>query len=1376
MRPILRLAAFHAALLAFCLVVPRPAAAQSGAIGVRGDVNRDGAVTAGDALAVLSEVVGKTLPAGYTVASDGDADGNGQVTALDALVILSHVVGKDVPHYLVGRRLLSKRVGAGGGAVVSRGDSIRLEVPEGALSEAVVLMVEPAPALAEAPGVVPGSALELGPDGQGFARPVRLTLRIDPGALPQGTGLEEMRIHRRVGDGWEEVPGGVVDTQAGTVSASLSGFSAYAVLARGAGLSLVKEDGDDQTGTVGQPPHGFLVARVLTPGGQGVPNQTLSWSVIEGGGSVRPLEARTDSAGRLRAVFTLGPAPGPNRVQVSGARMAPVVFNAQATAAAPASVAVVAGADQTAVAGSAVAAPPSVRVRDSGGNPVADVEVTFAVASGGGSVTGATPRTDADGVATLGGWTLGTTAGTNTLTASVAAGPSATITATGLPGPAASIAIEAGDGGSAPVAGTHTLAAKVTDAHGNGVPGATVQWTVASGGGSLSAASSATGGAGVASTVWTLGTGVGAQGATAELSGVAGSPLTFSVNAVPGAAAKLVLTRQPADARSGVALGTQPTVQLEDAYGNAVPQAGVAVAAAVASGGGTLGGTATVATDAAGSAAFADLAITGTVGDRTLEFTATGMTGVVSDVVALAAGPPASLAVEAGEGQTAAAGTGVSTAPSVRVADASGNPVSGVVVEFAVAGGGGSVAGETQTTGADGIATVGGWTLGTAAGANTLTATATGLPAATFTATGVAGPAATIAVQSGDGGTAVVASTRTLEARVVDAHGNPVQGHTVSWAVAPGGGSVGAPSSTTDAAGVATVVWTLGTGAGAQGATATAAGLAGSPLTFAATATAAAASAGSSTLAASPGSITADGTSTATLTVQLRDVYGNPLSAGAGSVALGTTGGTLSAVTDNGDGSYTATLTAPTATGTATVSGTLDGAALGNTETVSFVPGAPARYEVSASAATAVAGEPVTVTARLVDAHGNAVPAAGRTVAWSSTDGGSFAAPTSATDADGTATVVFTTSAAAGTSHTVTADDGAVSGTSGAVLTEVGAPAAITKLGADGVSLAAGSAVTPLPGVRVTDARGNGIPGVEVTFAVTSGGGTITGATQTTSSAGEATVESWTLGTTAGANTLGATAGALSASFTVTGTVGPASPAGTQITTVNPALTAGSITSVVVQVKDQHGNDVTTGGAVVALATDLGTLGPVTDNGDGSYTADLTHAGANGVATVTGTLGGVAIADDATVTFQAGGIERTWTGLAGSGWNTAGSWSPRGTPAALDTIVINGGGTQPQVTDADKTIERLVMTSAGGTLDLGGFKLVVTGDAVVTGGAVRNGTVEMSGSARTLAGTVPSLLVTGSVTTGGGVTANGAVRVVNGALTVGNQTLTIRGP
>ncbi len=63
-------------------------------------------------------------------------------------------------------------------------------------------------------------------------------------------------------------------------------------------------------------------------------------------------------------------------------------------------------------------------------------------------------------------------------------------------------------------------------------------------------------------------------------------------------------------------------------------------------------------------------------------------------------------------------------APAVLVRDAAGRAVSGVVVTFSVDSGGGSLAAVTGTTGTDGVATAGAWTLGPLEGPNVASATA----------------------------------------------------------------------------------------------------------------------------------------------------------------------------------------------------------------------------------------------------------------------------------------------------------------------------------------------------------------------------------------------------------------------------------------------------------------------------------------------------------------------------------------------------------------------------------------------------------------------------------------------------------------------------
>src|SRR5256885_4623641 len=75
------------------------------------------------------------------------------------------------------------------------------------------------------------------------------------------------------------------------------------------------------------------------------------------------------------------------------------------------------GGGRRAPAGSPLPVPPSVIVTDAFGNPVSGVSVTFAVGTASGSITGAAQTTDGNGIATVGSWTLGPTAGQNTLMA-----------------------------------------------------------------------------------------------------------------------------------------------------------------------------------------------------------------------------------------------------------------------------------------------------------------------------------------------------------------------------------------------------------------------------------------------------------------------------------------------------------------------------------------------------------------------------------------------------------------------------------------------------------------------------------------------------------------------------------------------------------------------------------------------------------------------------------------------------------------------------------------------------------------------------------------------------------------------------------------------
>ena len=187
-----------------------------------------------------------------------------------------------------------------------------------------------------------------------------------------------------------------------------------------------------------------------------------------------------------------------------------------------------------------------------------------------------------------------------------------------------------------------------------------------------------------------------------------------------------------------------------------------------------------------------------------------------------------------GDTQVGVQGTQLASPLSVTVTDGASNPVQGITVSWAVATGGGSVSAPSSVTTASGVATINA-TLGTLGGSNSFTATVTGLTGSPLTFSATA--AKVIAKTSGDGQTGLPGTQlpSPLSVTVTDGASHSVQGITVSWAVATGGGSVSAPTSVTDASGIATINATLGSAGGANSFTATVAGLTGSPLTFSAT-------------------------------------------------------------------------------------------------------------------------------------------------------------------------------------------------------------------------------------------------------------------------------------------------------------------------------------------------------------------------------------------------------------------------------------------------------------------------------------------------------------------------------------------------------------
>jgi Invasin, domain 3/PASTA domain/Bacterial Ig-like domain (group 1) len=475
----------------------------------------------------------------------------------------------------------------------------------------------------------------------------------------------------------------------------------------------------------------------------------------------------------------------------------------------------------------------------------------------------------------------------------------------------------------------------------------------------------------------------------------------------------------------------------------------------------------------------------------------------------------------------------------------------------------------------------------------------------------------------------------TITAQLATASGTAVAtaGKTVTWSKTGSGGSFSSATSLTNASGVATVSFTTGTAAGAAY-TVTATdntNLTGTSGTI--TTVPGPASSVTTLISASPQTLFADGNSSATLTVQAKDAYGNNLVSSGGTVTLSTSAGILSPVTNVGNGTYAATLTAPNAPGSATINGTIGGSPIASHATVTFQVLPAHHLQFSTASADLAAGGTLTLTVRVEDANGNLVAAdAGRMVSFTQSGGsGAIAGLGTATTSAGLASITVTGTAAGPV--TVTASSTGLGPASESLSVVVGAATTMRFTSANG-PLASGSA--RILTVEMRHPTGNPAPSAgPITFTKTSGAGSVSGLGSKTSTAGIASVT--VVGQLAGSITITASSGALSAATTFSVVPGSADAAKSTLSASPASIPANgsAISTIVVHVKDAGGNILTSSAGPVALHTSAGRLSAVTDLHNGTYSAALTAGTTPGQAIVTGELGGDAIGGHAAVTLEA---------------------------------------------------------------------------------------------------------------------------------------------
>jgi len=196
----------------------------------------------------------------------------------------------------------------------------------------------------------------------------------------------------------------------------------------------------------------------------------------------------------------------------------------------------------------------------------------------------------------------------------------------------------------------------------------------------------------------------------------------------------------------------------------------------------------------------------------------------VASVVSLAAcggdpQVPTALAPTVSAAIAAPVASVVGQIPTVRITDQRGKGMRNVLVRWRVTAGGGRVVNDSSRTSQSGEASSGGWTLGTIAGTQTLTATAEGVPVVTFTATASPGPVSVLTRASREAQDGIVNTLVSTppSVRAEDIYGNPVPNVPVSFSITLGTGSLTGDQQTTNASGIATLgSWRLGTLAGQQ--------------------------------------------------------------------------------------------------------------------------------------------------------------------------------------------------------------------------------------------------------------------------------------------------------------------------------------------------------------------------------------------------------------------------------------------------------------------------------------------------------------------------------------------------------------------------------
>jgi hypothetical protein len=238
-------------------------------------------------------------------------------------------------------------------------------------------------------------------------------------------------------------------------------------------------------GLAGEPLPDGLVVVVRDRFGNGLSGLPVTLGVVDGGGTLGEPTRVTDRSGEIRIRdWRMGERPGPNKLRIQVEGVEPVTVEVASGPGVPHELVFLSELHGEWEVASTLTGLPRVRIRDRFGNLVPGLEVDF-VPSQGGAVAGGSSLTGSDGTAATPDWVLSPQAGSQFLMARHENRLVAFLRVAAHPGPPVRGGFETPLEQRVEVGLylPHPPMVRVTDIHGNGIPGMPVAVAVVEGGG-----------------------------------------------------------------------------------------------------------------------------------------------------------------------------------------------------------------------------------------------------------------------------------------------------------------------------------------------------------------------------------------------------------------------------------------------------------------------------------------------------------------------------------------------------------------------------------------------------------------------------------------------------------------------------------------------------------------------------------------------------------------------------------------------------------------------------------------------------------------------------------------------------------------------------